>query len=608
MKNKQNTNHNDEQTIIPDRYNWSYVLSIALEHKNELIAAHIVAIVATIVSVPIPLFMPLLVDEVLLNQPGTLTEIINSLFPEDWYGAILYISVILVMTVIMRLIALIFGVWQTRKFFIISKDVIFRIRQQLLGRLQRISMSEYETLGSGTVATHFVTDMDAVDTFVGTTISRFIVAVLTLIGVTIILLWIHWPLALFIIFMNPVVIYFTMILGHQVKDLKKNENTAYEHFQQALTETLEAIQQIRAINREKYYLNHIVDLARTIKNHSAVYSWKSDAAGRFSFMIFLFGFDVFRAISMLMVVYSDLSVGQMMAVFGYLWFMMQPVQEVLNIQYSWFSAQAALNRINRLLSLNNEPEYPHISDPFEGKNTVAVRLQNISFSYDEEQILDNVNLEIKAGEKVALVGASGGGKSTLVQVLLGMYTPQRGELYFDDISVKEIGLDIVREHVATVLQHPALFNDSVRINLTLGRDIEDSELWRALAVAQLDDTVKQMTDGLDTVVGRQGIRLSGGQKQRLAIARMILSNPQVVILDEATSALDSETEARLHTALHEFLQNRTTLIIAHRLSAVKQADRVYVFEDGNIIEEGVHDDLIQNGGLYSRLYGTIQTA
>ncbi len=171
------------------------------------------------------------------------------------------------------------------------------------------------------------------------------------------------------------------------------------------------------------------------------------------------------------------------------------------------------------------------------------------------------------------------------------------------MPVQTIGLDVVRDHVATVLQHPVLFNDTVRNNLTLGRDYPEAVLWEALERAQLSDVVGDMPDKLDSVLGRQGVRLSGGQRQRLAIARLLLGDPQVVIFDEATSALDTETEARLHAALAEFLEGRTVVIVAHRLSAVKQANRVYVFEDGCIVEEGTHHDLIQADGLYNRLYG-----
>jgi len=235
---------------------------------------------------------------------------------------------------------------------------------------------------------------------------------------------------------------------------------------------------------------------------------------------------------------------------------------------------------------------------------VAIQLKDIQFEYRSgEPVLNGVSLAIPAGQKVALVGASGGGKSTLVQVLLGLYPAQSGEIRFDGVPVEHIGLEVVREHVATVLQHPVLFNDTVRNNLTLGRDYPDEALWEALERAQLADIVRDMPQGLESQLGRQGVRLSGGQRQRLAIARLLLGDPQVVIFDEATSALDTETEARLHEALKDFLAERTVIIVAHRLSAVRQADRVYVFEDGRIAEQGTHSELIKAEGLYSRLYG-----
>lgn len=604
----------EPEASIPDAgYNWEYIIDIAREHKRALTVANIVAILSVLASIPIPLLFPLLVDEVLLKQPGILVAWIASLFPAAWSGPMLYILFILMVTVLLRVGALVMSIWQVREFTLIAKDITFRIRASLLAHLKLVSMSEYETLGSGAVASHFVTDLNAIDEFIGQSVAKSIISVLTVVGISAVLLWMHWQLALFILLMNPLVIYFTMVLGKRVKHLKKHENSAFEVFQQALTETLDAIQQIRASNREAFYLRDVISKARNIKTHSAAFSWKSDAASRFSFGVFLLGFDVFRAITMMMVVFSDLTVGEMMAVFGYLWFMMAPVQELLNIQYAFFGAKAALIRINRLLTLKLEPHYPHTHNPFEGKKTVGLRVENLCFRYSSERdadesplVLNNVNLNVRAGEKVALVGASGGGKSTLVQVVLGMYAPQSGMLYFDDVPVSEIGLDVVRENVATVLQHPAMFNDTVRMNLSLGQDFSDEQLWQALDVAQLRDVVESTPDKLDTIVGNQGIRLSGGQRQRLAIARMVLSDPKVVILDEATSALDAETEAKLHQALRVFLEQRTTLIIAHRLSAVKQADRVYVFDDGQIIEEGQHEELMKNDGLYKRLYGKLQ--
>ncbi|MBD3670151.1 MAG: ABC transporter ATP-binding protein [Gammaproteobacteria bacterium] len=586
------------------RYTWKGILQEVLKHRHELVLAHVIAIFTVLSHVPIPLLMPLMVDEVLLDKPGKVVALMEDIFPSAWHGPVLFIGTVLIITVMLRVMSMLLDVLQTRQFTLIGKDVSFRMRRDLLERLQRVSMAEYETLGSGSVASHFVTDINAIDQFIGVSISKTLVAILSLIGISAVLLWLHWQLALFILFLNPLVIYFTFTLGKRVKRLKQRENSAFEIFQQSLVETLDAIQQIRASNREGHYIKSVIDRARGIKTHSAAYSWKSDAASRFSMGVFQVGFETFRATGMLMVVFSDLSVGEMMAVFGYLWFMMSPVQEVLNVQYAYFAANAALDRVNKLLELKQEPKYPHLHDPFGDKTTVGIELRHVNFAYgDNEAVLKDVNLTIEPGEKIALVGASGGGKSTLVNVLLGLYPPNIGEMLFDGVPVTEIGLDVVRENVATVLQHPAMFNDTVRMNLTLGADYPDAKLWQSLKVAQLTEVIEQLPQGLDSLIGHHGVRLSGGQQQRLAIARMILAEPKVVILDEATSALDTDTEQRLHEALSEFLQHRTTIIIAHRISAVRQADRVYVFEDGHIIEHGTHEELMNLDGLYHKFYG-----
>jgi len=581
-------------------YQLKGILKQALSYKKHLIKANLIALFATLCAVPVPLLLPIMVDEVLLDQPGTAVAFISSFTPEHLHGPILFISAMLILTLVLRLASLVLNVLQSRYFTIIAKRITFRIRRQLIKRLGKIAISEYETRGSGGISSHFVTDIEVIDNFIGNTISRFIVAVLSIIGTAVILLFLHWQLALLILFMNPLVIYFTMRVGKHVKNLKKNENTAVEVFQQSLTETLDAIQQIRAANREKHYFLRVIDRARGVRTHATDYAWKSDAANRISFVIFLFGFDIFRAVSMWMVVFSDLSIGQMFAVFGYLWFMMGPVQEVLNIQYAFY---AAVSRLNKLFSLKQEVVYPAKTNPFIEGQASSIRIENLHFSYDENNpVLSGVSLEIKAGEKVALVGASGAGKSTLVNVLLGLYPADKGMVYFNDVPVSEIGLEGVREHVATVLQHPALFNDSVRENITLGRDYPDAAIWQAIKTAQIEDVIQAMPKGLDTLVGRSGVKLSGGQRQRLAVARMALMNPSVVVLDEATSALDSNTEHHLHIALADYLKNRTTIIIAHRLSAVRQADRIVVFDGGEIIADGDHDSLIQEHGIYQKLY------
>ncbi|KFE54625.1 ABC transporter ATP-binding protein [Pseudomonas syringae] len=595
-----------EQPGRIDRLSWAEIRRLAVRHKKALWIANGVAVLATLCSVPIPLLLPLLVDEVLLGHGDTALAFMNRFLPGSLQTSVGYIGLMLLATVGLRLGALVFNVIQARLFARLSKDIVYRVRIRLIERLKRISLGEYESLGGGTVTTHLVTDLDTVDKFIGDTLSRFLVAMLTLAGTAGILVWMHWKLALLIMLFNPLVIYATVKLGKRVKHLKKQENDSTSRFTQALTETLDSIQEVRAGNRQGYFLGRLGLRAQEVRDYAIASQWKSDASSRASGLLFQFGIDIFRAAAMLTVLFSDLSIGQMLAVFSYLWFMIGPVEQLLNLQYAYYAAGGALKRINELLARADEPQYPGGADPFAKQETVGIEIRGLSFAYGEENVLDQLNLTIAPGEKVAIVGASGGGKSTLVQLLLGLYTAQSGTIRFGGASLEEIGLETVRENVAVVLQHPALFNDTVRANLSMGRERSDEACWRALEIAQLAPTIRAFPDGLDSIVGRSGVRLSGGQRQRLAIARMVLSDPKVVILDEATSALDAATEYSLHQALSRFLQGRTTLIIAHRLSAVKQADRVLVFDGGSIAEEGDHQQLIADGGLYARLYGHLQ--
>ena len=595
-------------TYTSDTISRSWLITQVKKHKSKLLYANAIAIAATLISVPIPLLMPLMVDEVLLNQPGTGLAVMNKWLPSDWQTPTGYIMVTLLLVVLMRAASQLLNIVQNRQFTLVSKTITFQMRSKMIDKLGRISIKQYETRGSGGINAHLITDIETIEQFIGTTLSKFLISFLTVIGTAIVLLWLEWRLGLFILLVNPIVIYFSRKLGSKVKHLKKRENQAFERFQNRLVETLDGIYQLRAANKEREFLAQLTSHADEVRNHADKYAWQSEAAGRLSFLLFLLGFELFRAVAMLMVVFSDLTIGQIFAVFGYLWFMLSPVQELLGIQFSWYSAKAALTRINELLQLEEEHRPPSKVNPFTDDREVEVSISHVNFSYDgEHKVLDDLSLEIPAGKKVALVGASGGGKSTLIQLLIGVYRANSGEIRYNGETCDDISFNVIRSQIAVVLQQPVLFNDTLRHNLTLGSDYDELSLWRALDIAQMQDVITKLNQGLDTQIGRNGIRLSGGQRQRLAIARMILSNPKFVILDEATSALDTATEAALHKALTEFLHGRTTLIVAHRLSAVKQADLIYVLEDGHVSQSGTHGELVEQEGLYQTLYGSIQS-
>ncbi|RBW65949.1 ABC transporter ATP-binding protein [Vibrionales bacterium C3R12] len=591
-----------------DTISRSWLITQVKKHKSKLLFANAIALLATLISVPIPLLMPLMVDEVLLNNPASGLEYMNLVLPVSMQTPTGYIALTLLLVILMRGFSQAFNILQSRQFTLVSKTITYHMRTKMIDKLGRISIRQYETKGSGGINAHLITDIETIDKFIGSTLSKFVISLLTVIGTAGVLLWLEWRLGLFILLVNPIVIYFSRKLGGMVKHLKKKENQSFETFQNRLVETLDGIYQLRAANREKEFLEQLKQQANQVRIDADKYAWQSEAAGRVSFLLFLLGFELFRAVAMLMVLFSDLTIGQIFAVFGYLWFMLSPVQELLGIQFSWYSAKAALNRINILLELEEEARPISKVNPFTDDREVSIDIEMINFSYNDElKVLNDLNLTIPAGKKVALVGASGGGKSTLIQLLIGVYSANSGTIRYNGESTEDIGFNIIRDQIAVVLQQPILFNDSLRHNLTLGAEYDELSLWRALEIAQMHDVISQLSHGLDTQIGRNGVRLSGGQRQRLAIARMVLSNPQFVILDEATSALDTATEAALHKALNDFLKDRTTLIVAHRLSAVKQADIIYVLEDGQVSQTGTHGELVGQQGLYQTLYGSVQS-
>ncbi|MFA0522063.1 ABC transporter ATP-binding protein [Vibrio sp. 10N.222.52.C3] len=591
-----------------DTISRSWLITQVKKHKSKLLFANIIAILATLISVPIPLLMPLMVDEVLLDKPASGLEMMNHLLPSSLQTPTGYIALTLLLVIIMRSVSQALNILQGRQFTLVSKTITYQMRSKMIDKLGRISIRQYETKGSGGINAHLITDIETIDKFIGSTLSKFIISFLTVFGTAIVLLWLEWRLGLFILLVNPVVIYFSRKLGSRVKHLKKYENQSFERFQNRLVETLDGIYQLRAANKERIFLDELKVQANQVRIDADKYAWQSEAAGRVSFLLFLLGFELFRAVAMLMVLFSDLTIGQIFAVFGYLWFMLGPVQELLGIQFSWYSAKAALQRINDLLQLEEEKRPISKVNPFTEDQEVTVDIEDVTFSYTlENTVLNRLSLHIPAGKKVALVGASGGGKSTLIQLLIGVYQADSGCIRYNGETTDDISFDVIRNQIAVVLQQPILFNDTLRHNLTLGAEYDEMSLWRALEVAQMQDVIKQLSNGLDTQIGRNGVRLSGGQRQRLAIARMVLSNPKFVILDEATSALDTATESALHKALSEFLKDRTTLIVAHRLSAVKQADLIYVLEDGQVTQTGTHGELVEQQGLYQTLYGSVQS-
>ncbi|WP_456471024.1 ABC transporter ATP-binding protein [Caminibacter sp.] len=562
-------------------YNFKKLLKEIKKYKKEFILAQLIALTATIISIPVPMLMPLLIDEVLLKKHGFWTESISRIFGNC--SAFCYVTVTLFVVVFLRAAFVGLNILQTCFFEKITKDITYKIRIRVLNHLKHLSINEYENLKTGDIASRLISDVNTIEEFLIKSVSKFVISFLTLIGVAAVLLLINWKLGLFILLLNPFVVVLSGKIARKVKKYKREQNKTISVFQEALIETLELFEQIKAFNKENYFFKRLFELARGLKEKSFNFSYKSEAFSKLSFLIFLIGFEIFRAAGILAVAYDSLSIGLMLAVYGYLWFMMTPIQEIISIQYAYFGAKAALERINETLSLPKEPVFPHKKDPF--KDLVKVEVKDVSFKYKEsEWILKNASAVFEPKKITALIGASGGGKTTLAKIIAGFFTPNEGDVLYNGISYKETGLDKIRENVNLILQETRLFNDTLRFNLTLGKDFDEKEIWKALKLAELEEVVKKWPKGLDTYVGKNGVKLSGGQKQRVAIARALLYKPKIIILDESTSALDIDTEEKVFKNIEPFLKNRTSVIIAHRAETIAKADEIYMIKNRSLIK------------------------
>jgi len=562
--------------------------------KYDFWRTNLYGIAATLLLLPIPMLIPLLIDEILLGHPGKMTEAVSRVFgsSETWIA----IAVVLATVLILRLSAFVLN---NKKIFYssrITQRIAYLLRHRILHHLEHVALSEYETLKSGGIASKTVQDVESISHFAGQVVTTLLSASLMLLGIAAVMLWMNWALALMVFMLNPLFLGFSRILGRKTGELLRRQHEAYQLYQELLNETLELFVQVRASNQERNFFGLLQQRAKAIEETSLDYGYKASVAQNSSTLLTNTVVDIFRALGIAAVAYSDLTIGMMIAFLFYLSTLVQPIQQLMGLVISYQSTKPALDRINTLLSLTAEPHYPHKVNPFEGKKSTSVELRKVSFSYAEgKEVLHAVSLKAEAGQKIALIGPSGSGKTTIAQIMVGFYPSHSGEILYGGVPIEQIGLPVVRHNVALMLQHSLFFNDTIRMNLTLSGERSDDEIYDALRAAQMDTFVQGLKEGLETRIGKNGIRLSGGQRQRLAIARLLLSDPKIILFDEATSALDNATEYDLYRTLSPYLEGRTTIIIAHRTTTIRQADMIYLVEKGRVRAQGTYDDLLMQG-------------
>ena len=485
----------------------------------------------------------------------------------------------------------------------LKNKVVTSFRADLYDKVLRLPIGYFTEQRKGDLMSRITNDISEVENSVVSTLEGWFKDPLQIILTLTALLFLSTQLTLFLLVILPVV---GLIIGRISRSLKKQSMASAEKQGEAvsvLDETLGGLRVIKAFNAEKLLREKFFDINNSLLQVKNKINRKRDLASPLSetMGIFVFCCILLYGGYLIFSKHSGLEGAMFMTYLGMFYNIISPAKNLSNSFYNIQKGSAAIGRIEEVLNADVTIEdLPDAKPLVEFKS--SIELQNVTFRYDDITILDNINLTIKKGTTVALVGSSGAGKSTLADLVPRFHDVTEGALLIDGVNIKEYSLNSVRSHMGIVTQEPILFNDTVASNISLGmQNATMEQIVHAAEVANAHSFIINKEDGYLSNIGDRGTKLSGGERQRMTIARAVLKNPPILILDEATSSLDTESEKLVQDAINHVMENRTTLVIAHRLSTVRHADEIVVLQKGKIIQRGTHDHLIEQEGLYKRL-------
>ncbi|MFI5359993.1 MAG: ABC transporter ATP-binding protein [Halanaerobiales bacterium] len=485
----------------------------------------------------------------------------------------------------------------------VAQKAVRDIRADLYAHLQSLSLSFYNKNRTGEMISRLTNDVGILENaIVNGAIGAFYQSIVLIAGIFY-LVYLNSRLSLLLLVMLPVIAVIMKNFNIKIRQVSRRVQIKIADISDVIQETLSAVRVVKSFGREEYeyerfQVENEENFRARVKNaqYDAILSPAIEflAAIAFTAILWYGGYEVYQ---------GRMNPAALITYFTILLAIAQPLRSLSKLSTTIQQALAAAERIFETIDINvhiEEKEDAEVLTDVKGK----VTFKNVYFAYKEgEEVLKDINLEVKPGEVVALVGPSGAGKTTLVDLIFHFYDPIKGAMYLDDKDIRDLKLASLREHIGIVPQENVLFSGTLRDNIAYGDlSATDEEIIAAARAANAHDFIMEFPDQYETIVGERGVGLSGGQRQRIAIARAILKDPEILILDEATSALDTESEALVQNALEKLMVNRTTFIIAHRLSTIKNADTIVVLDKGRIVEMGDHETLMSKRGIYYKLY------
>lgn len=563
------------------------LLPFVLNYPVRLGLTALFLIVAAIASLTIPYLAGSVIDEGFVTQN---LDVINQY-------SLLIISVAAVMAVASA----------ARFYFIsvIGMRVITDIRREVFRHLVDMDITFFDTNRTGELISRITSDVGIVRGALDSALPVVLRSSVMLSG-AVLMMFITSPyLALTVIIVIPLLVFPVVWLGRYIRNLSRRQQDKIADLAAMATETFGAIKTIKAFTQEKHRNEEYAGYAEG--------SYQSEVArllvraGMIAFVMFLTATALVALVwvGTQLVITEQITVGELSQFMIYAMMATGTLTGISEILGTLQTVAGASERITEILDTEPTIETPVKPLTLPEPPLGTVTFEDVEFRYltrQDEPVLNGINLDVKAGETVALVGASGAGKSTLFSLLQRFYDASSGSVKVDGVDVRQVGFENLRQRFAYVEQDSVMFSGSIADNIRFGKpEASDEEVKAAAEVALVDDFVSRLEDGYDSIVGERGVMLSGGQKQRVAIARALLKDAPILLLDEATSALDAESETKVQAALERLMVGRTTLVIAHRLATIKNADRIVVMEGGKVIDEGTHEELIAKGGRYAEL-------
>lgn len=521
-------------------------------------------------------------------------------------SALLFICGLIVVTVVLaNLFKFLERVIATK----IRVDLVKNIRMDIFTKVTQLHIGYFNTERKGDLISRFTNDVNEVENAVMNSLKAVMREPITIIVYFFVLFTISPQLTLFTLLVLPLT---GGAVAEIIKRLKKQATQSQESLGRILSildETFSGMRVIKAFNARGFVVDKIERETAFYRKTSKSMAYKNELSAPVSEMlgVMIVSGIIYFGGNLVLSESSSLKPESFLGFLGVFAMIMQPAKSFSNgitsLQRGTASAKRIFALIDQVPAIQSKPNATVLKS-FEKE----IRFNNVSFAYETEFVLKNINLTIEKGKTLALVGPSGGGKSTLADLVPRFYDPTEGDVLLDDVSLRDYELESLRHQIGVVTQESILFNDSIFNNIAFGMPhVSEADVIRAATIANAHDFIMQTEQGYQTLIGERGSKLSGGQRQRLSIARAVLKNPPILILDEATSALDSESEKLVQEALFNLMKNRTSIVIAHRLSTIQHADEIVVIQNGEISERGSHDQLNSQNGLYRKLVA-IQTA